>query len=68
MNLQASKKKIDASCLFTYAMSPMTVNDNGPAMCERCITSTRRIQKISIPKHDGHTYKMICETGLVVSH
>ena len=42
--------------------------------CMRRTFNARHVQKISIPKRDGHTYihtyrrRMRCEAGLVASH
>ena len=47
--------QIDPSCSIIRALSP--ADNNGAAVCSHHISSVRRIQKISTPKHDGHTYK-----------
>ena len=46
--------QIDPSYSSIGALRP--VDNNNAAICARCTFNTRRVQKTSIPKHDGQTY------------
>ena len=53
-SLVGSIIRIDSSYSSTCALWP--ADNNSAAACTRCTSSACCTQKISIPKHDGHTY------------